>query len=212
VIVVIGWTILRESEMHTRTLLLLTLGLPAIANLEASTPGIAEEFARALVSSGRSPEITADEDLYAGLIGIWDVDVRDRLDDGSFRTSRGEWLFVRTLEGRAVQDVWVSPPRAERRPNGDKSVNRYGTTIRTFDPRTRRWQATFLNPVSGAFDVLIGRREGRSIVQEGTRPSGQRMRWVFSDITDRSFHWTGEALQSDGSWQLEAEFFGHRRR
>jgi hypothetical protein len=197
--------------MRVRNMLLLALGTVAVGDVSASAPGISEEFARALISSERSRAITADEDLYAGLLGIWDVDVRDRLDDGSFRTSRGEWLFVRTLEGRAVQDVWISPPRVERRPD-DKSVNRYGTTIRTFDPHARRWQATYLNPVSGAFDVLIGRREGKSIVQEGTRPSGQRIRWVFSDITERSFHWTGEALQPDGSWRLEAEFFGHRRR
>jgi hypothetical protein len=198
--------------MRARTFLLLAAVALAAVGAEGSTPALSEEFARALISTERSADIRPDEDLYAGLVGIWDVEVRDRQDDGSFRNSQGEWLFVRTLEGRAVQDVWIDPPRAQRRAGDDPSVNRYGTTIRTFDPKARRWQATFLNPVSGAFDVLIARREGQSIVQEGTRPSGQRMRWVFSDITQRSFHWTGEALQADGSWLLETEFLGHRRR
>jgi len=198
--------------MHATTLSFLTAVVLAAFSADASTPAIPEEFARALISAERSSEITPAEDLYAELLGIWDVDVRDRQDNGSFRSSRGEWLFVRTLEGRAVQDVWINPPRGERRSDGDKSVNRYGTTVRTFDPNARRWQVTFLNPVFGTFDVLIARREGRSIVQEGTRPNGQKIRWVFSDITDRAFHWTGEALQPDGTWLLEAEFFGHRRR
>jgi hypothetical protein len=198
-------------RMHLYSLSLAFIAL-ALASARLSWAGVPDAFSRALISSARSPEITAEEDLYARLLGIWDVDVRDRMDDGSFRRSSGEWLFVRVLEGRAVQDVWISPPRANRRRDDAKTANRYGTTLRTFDPRTRRWQVTFLNPVSGAFDVLASRREGESIVQEGTRPDGQRIRWIFAEITARSFHWTGEALQPDGSWLLEVEFFAERRR
>ena len=81
----------------------------------------------------------------------------------------------------------------------------------TFDPRTPTWQVTWFNPVTGAFDVLHTRMEGERIVQEGTQGNGRRLRWIFQEITDTSFHWTGEAQLPDGSWRLEAEFFGRRR-
>lgn len=168
-------------------------------------------FAAALVADARAPEISADDDLYAGLLGAWDVEVRDRLDHGSFRTSHGEWLFARTLEGRAVQDIWISPPRGQRI-GATRVGNRYGSSLRTYEPGTHRWQVTWLNPVSGAFDVLHSRRVGDTIVQEGVRASGQKIRWTFVEITATSFHWTGEALQPDGRWLLEAEFFGTRSR
>jgi hypothetical protein len=53
--------------------------------------------------------------------------------------------------------------------------------------------------------------EAERIVQEGTLGDGQRIRWIFQEITDQSFHWTGEGQLPDGSWRLEAEFFGRRR-
>lgn len=40
---------------------------------------------------------------------VFDYDV-----DGSVRTGTGEWSFSWVLEGRAVQDVWISPQRALR--------------------------------------------------------------------------------------------------
>ena len=169
-----------------------------------------DDFAEALISGSRSPEISAQEDIYAPLLGVWDVVARDRSEDGTFQVSRGEWLFSRTLEGRAVQDVWIVPTRNHRRTNATRLANRYGTSVRTIDPETRRWQVTWFNPVTGAFDVLITRTDGKRIIQEGTRRNGQRMRWIFQEITENTFHWTGESQLSDGSWRLEAEFLGRR--
>jgi hypothetical protein len=181
-----------------------------IISMPNARAGTSEEFAHALIYSTRSSEISAEEDIYAGLIGRWDVDVRDRLANGSFRSAKGEWLFVRILEGRAVQDVWISPLRSERTSATERLGNRYGSSVRTFDPNTRTWQVTWFNPVSGAFDVLRSRLADGKLIQEGRRPDGQQIRWTFLDITDSTFHWTGEALQPNGKWQLEAEFLGRR--
>lgn len=175
-----------------------------------SLANISDDFSHALVSSERSPEIKPEEDIYAKLLGVWDVDVRDRGEDGSLRLAEGEWLFVRILEGRGIQDVWISPRRKDRTLTSDRAGNRYGSSIRTFDPSTRSWQVAWFNPVSGAFDVLTSRIEDGKIIQEGNRPGGQAIRWTFLDLTSSTFHWTGEALQPDGKWQLEAEFRGRR--
>ena len=175
----------------------------------ANTFDVSNAFARALVAKRRSPEIEAHEDVYARLLGGWDVQVRDRTDNGTFKVIEGEWYFARTLEGRAVQDVWIAPTRASRC-SGDARANLYGTSVRTFDPQTRRWQVTWFNPVTGAFAVLHTRMIGERIVQEGALSDGHRIRWIFQEITDTAFHWTGEAQLPDGRWRLEAELFGRR--
>jgi hypothetical protein len=198
-----------ERTVSVRGVLLVAMSLcggVAVANADE----ISNAFAGALVSKSRSPEIAASEDIYAKLLGAWDVQARDRTDDGTFQVIEGEWFFARTLEGRAVQDVWIAPTRANRR-TAVPGANRYGSSVRTFDPRTRVWQVTWFNPVTGAFNVLQTRMEGERIVQEGTLSDGRRIRWIFQEITGHAFHWTGEAQLPDGSWRLEAEFFGRRR-
>jgi hypothetical protein len=192
-----------------RRVLLVAMSLCAVASV-AHADEISNGFARALVSKSRSPEIAANEDVYAKLLGAWDVQARDRTEDGTFQVTEGEWFFARTLEGRAVQDVWIAPTRTHRR-TALTGANRYGSSVRTFDPHTRTWQVTWFNPVTGAFNVLQTRMEGERIVQEGTVGDGRRIRWIFQEITDTTFHWTGESQQPDGSWRLEAEFRGRRQ-
>jgi hypothetical protein len=59
---------------------------------------------------------------------------------------------------------------------------------------------------------MIGRAEGNDIVQLGTRPDGQLMRWSFREITPNSFLWRGEVSADDGaSWRINTEFTATRR-
>jgi hypothetical protein len=89
--------------------------------------------------------------------------------------------------------------------------NRYGFTIRVWDPSTEAWRVTWINPVTGARDELVGRRSGNDIVQEGRHSDGTPIRWSFTDITADSFRWLGEALNPDGeTWNLAVEFRASR--
>jgi hypothetical protein len=174
-------------------------------------PSTAEQdFADALVSYERSMEMPEEDDIYAPLLGVWDVRAIDRLEDGSLYKSRGEWYFARTLEGRAIQDVWIAPKRPREAPTPGLP-NRYGSTIRMFERDSGQWRIVWFNPVSGAFNILMGRREGGRIIHEGVR-DGQRIRWIFVEISTNRFHWVGESEQPDGGWLREAEFFGERQR
>ena len=171
------------------------------------------DFASALVAGGRSPEIPEPADTYGWLIGSWELDVFDYEADGGVRRSKGEVHFGWVLEGRAVQDVWIMPPRAERTANLDRNHNRYGTTLRVWDPSIQAWRVTWINPVTGRRNELIGRRIGPDIVQVGTHADGTPIRWIFTEITPDSFRWVGEALQPDGkTWKLEDEFRAKRMR
>jgi len=197
-------------------LALLTLALPAGSIRETSVSketSMNTPLSSALPASGPSPDIAESDRIYDWLIGSWDAQVVDHFPDGTRQEGTGEWHFGWVLEGRAIQDVWISPPRQERdgRSSGLRR-NRYGTSIRMFHPVEKRWHVTWINPVSGAHNELVARRDAARIVQEGRDPDGSVIRWVFADISPRSARWYGERSKDGGkTWQLEAEFSLRRR-
>jgi hypothetical protein len=172
------------------------------------------EFLVALAADGPSPDRSGKMELYGWLIGSWDLDVTGFLPDGSQRRRPGEWHFGWALEGRAIQDVWIVPPRGEKR-TGDAAanVNSYGTTLRTYDPRIDAWHIQWTDPVTQTYFAMIGRKEGDEIVQLGKSPDGNMIRWSFSEITPGSFRWRGEVSADGGAtWRLNVEFLARRVR
>jgi hypothetical protein len=126
---------------------------------------------------------------------------------------KGEVHFQWALEGRAVQDVWIMPRRSDRTAPLTKTNNLYGTTLRVWDPGLKAWRVSWVNPVTGSRNELVGRRIGTFIVQIGTHADGTPIRWTFSEIRPDSFLWTGEALDGDGNtWNLQAQFRARRIR
>ena len=97
-----------------------------------------EGFHLALAALERSPEIPESADVYGWLIGSWELDVLHYVVDVHARGLKAEAHFARVLEGRAVQDVWIMPRCNERRPDSDRTMNMYGTTLRTWDAATHR--------------------------------------------------------------------------
>jgi hypothetical protein len=173
-----------------------------------------DDFVTALRATGRSPEIPESMDVYGWLVGSWDLEVlRYWGQDVAGRGLRGEVHFGWVLEGRAIQDVWIMPPRPDRTGREAKTQNMYGTTFRVWDPAIQAWRISWKNPAGGHYEEQIGRRIGGDIVQLGARPNGTPTRWSFREITPDSFRWLGEALDPDGkTWTLEGEFHARRRR
>ena len=169
-----------------------------------------EGFASSLISDKVSDEIV-DNNIYDWLIGSWNVEAIDYLEKEIIK-SQGEWHFSYVLEGRAVQDVWIAPKRSLRTDNLKQPRNRYGSTIRYFDNKTRKWCIIWFNPVSSTISKLYGWKAGNNIIHEGTDEDGYLMRWTFEDINDKSFHWKGEISADNGkNFELQAEFYGKRK-
>ena len=169
-------------------------------------------FLDALGADGPAADRTGKMDLYGRFIGSWDLDVTQITEDGTKRRRRGEWHFGWVLEGRAIQDVWIVPPRgALRQGDAAANVNSCGTTLRVYDPRIDAWQIQWTDPVTQNFLQMIGPAQGDDIVQLGTRPDGKPIRWSFSEVTVDSFRWRGE-ISADGgaSWRLNVEFLARR--
>jgi len=176
--------------------------------------GVINGFHEVLAAAGRAPEIPEAHDVYGWLVGSWDLDVLHYgAVDVTTRGVKGEVHFGWTLEGRAIQDVWIMPRRESRGGSLDKAMNMYGTTLRVWDASIQAWRISWINPASDHREQQIGRRVGKDIVQVGARADGTPTRWRFTEITPDSFHWIGEALQPDGqTWRLEGEFKARRAR
>jgi hypothetical protein len=172
------------------------------------------DFLTALAAPGRSPEIPDSADAYGWLVGSWELDVLHYWAmDVAARRLQGEAHFTWVLEGRAVQDVWIMPRRADRTAGLDKEFNMYGTTLRVWDPTIEAWRITWRNPAGDHHEEQVGRLCGNEVVQIGTRPDGTSTRWTFTEITADSFHWLGEAMQRRSkTWRLEGEFRAKRLR
>src|SRR5262245_29168287 len=118
-----------------------------------------------LAASGRAAEILESDDLYGPLVGSWSLDVRRYLVDVSGQHIKGEVHFGWVLEGLAIQDVWIMHERSKRAGVLSKALNMYGTTLRVWDHAIGAWRVTWLNPLTGTREELIGRRSGADIVQ-----------------------------------------------
>jgi len=171
-----------------------------------------EVFSDALFSLHPNVELSEPAKIYDWLIGSWDVDVIDYLEDNKTLHTQGEWHFSWVLEGRAIEDVWIAPKRSLRTCIPAQPRNRYGISFRYFDDKKQKWCVNWFNPISGSSDKLYGRKEGENIIHEGLDDDGNLMRWSFEDITANSFHWKGEISYDKGkTFVLQAEFFGKRR-
>jgi len=162
----------------------------------------------ALAADGPHPDHADKLMLFGRFVGSWAVDGVQIAKDGSHTTHRGEWHFGWVLEGRAIQDVLISPPRGEPGPTYE-----YGTTLRFYDPALDAWRITYVTPLGRAVHQLMARAVGDEIVLEGRdAASGQLLRWVFSGITSESLTWRGFVSEDEGAtWRQDEEMHLRRR-
>jgi hypothetical protein len=108
------------------------------------------DFFSRLAATERSTEIPESADVYGWLCGSWDLDVLHyRGIDVAARGLKGEVHAARVLEGRAVQDVWIMPKASDRSSNANRTMNMYGTTLRSWDTSVQAWRIAWTNPVRG---------------------------------------------------------------
>jgi hypothetical protein len=149
--------------------------------------------------------------LYGQFVGAWDLDIDWYPAGAPERHEKGEWHFAWVLEGRAVQDVWIFPARAQRNA-GNESWHFYGSTFRFYDPALDAWHITYFEPTRPFVLRQIGRAEGAEIVQRADEVDGLTRRWRFVEITPDSFRWIGDVSSDQGkSWTLELEMRARRR-
>lgn len=155
-----------------------------------------------LAASGPSPELADKMMLFGQLVGDWNCEVMLIQPDGSKVNGTCEWHFGWTLQGRAIQDVFIAHyPDA----GSDERRNTYGTTVRWYDPKADVWQIRWINARQNVMHTFTARQIGNEIVLDGT-DTPELHRWVFFEITTGSFRWRSEDSSDGGkSWKIGQE-------
>src|ERR1044071_4099848 len=189
----------------TVTMIVLTaFSSGATRNDKSSDPRVA--MIDGLQALGPHISLGAEARVFDRFVGTWDCDYTRYLDDGTKRHAKGELEFGWILDGRAIQDVWISYPTEPGKERG------LGTTVRFFDARSKTWRIIFVNPTYGALIEMKGGEEGGRIVLRGVDDEGSTLRWTFNDITANAFVWRGEKSRDGGkTWKLEEEHHMTRR-
>ena len=103
---------------------------------------VKQDFQTVLIAPGRSADIPESADAYGWLIGSWELDVLHYwAADVSARGIKAEAHFAWVLEGRVLQDVWIMPRCSERTSDMVSKFDMYGTTLRVWDPPSRRGES-----------------------------------------------------------------------
>lgn len=171
---------------------------------EVAAPGF--PILEGLRAGGPDPGLRDALMTFGQFIGAWSVDV-GYYDQAGRRTYHGtwEWMFAWVLGGRAIQDVIIDVGPKEqpyRRPRG--------TTIRYLHPDSGEWSVFYLGMVAGITVQLRARAAGDKILLEGPDPDGTLNRWTFSDISPRSFTWTGLESRDGQAWRLNQRMLATR--
>jgi hypothetical protein len=160
----------------------------------------------ALSAPGPHPSLGDEARVFDRLIGTWDCDYTFHNADGSVRHSSGELRFGWIIDGRAIQDIWITYPTEAGK---EREI---GTSIRFFDHKSKIWRVVFVNPAYDALITVQGGVEGNQIVLRGVDGQGSARRWSFHDIQADSFSWRGEKSRDGGkTWVLQEEHRMRRR-
>jgi hypothetical protein len=152
------------------------------------------------------PALAEKLGLYGQFVGSWNLDVDYRPFSAAPVRGQGECHFGWVLDGRAVQDVWIRRGPA----TAPDKYGFYDTTYRWYDPAIDAWHIHWFEPNRLVASHQIGRAQGPDIVQVG-ETNGLMRRWRFTEITDRSFRWIGDASWDHGAtWTLELEMHARR--
>jgi len=163
-------------------------------------------FSEALVCNVKSDAIPDEYNYFGKLVGEWDFEFVDNQGTDKERHVKGEWIFSWVLGGTAIQDTFICPSRAERATNPQPD-GEYGTTIRIYNPNSKAWDIFY--GCTGSATRLEARKEENKIAL--TEITEKKMKWIFSDITENTFHWQNISTQDGTSWMVNSNIFATRR-
>jgi hypothetical protein len=160
------------------------------------------DMVTALQAMGPHPSLGDQAKVFGRFVGTWDVEYTDFSKDGKASHRSGELIVGWVMDGRAIQDLWIVYPSAARK---DREVY---TDLRYFDPKSRTWPATFIDPENVSVARFTGGAVGDDrIVLNSQDFDGKDTRWSFNDIRPDSFVFRDEESRDGGkTWRLQAEY------
>lgn len=111
-----------------------------------------------LVSTRPDPELKDALMLFGQFVGSWHIQLRFHKPDGSTEDQEGEVHYGWILDGRAIQDVWISHRGTGRMV--------WGTTLRYPEPSLEAWRCVWIAPRRQTLQIFLARQIGDEIVLE----------------------------------------------
>ena len=180
-------------------------GCGSQAQGEATTPPAEEKTFEPGTLNPDAPPETAQ---FGQLVGIWDIKDETLQPDGTWKTNEGaEWIWYYVLDGHAIQDDWIAPPRNV--PAGE-APRRYGTNLRIYNPATQQWDLAWISNLDRKLSTFTATMQDNALVMRSAEADGQPSRITFFDITPTTFEWKLELEQEDGSWAEVYRIHGTR--
>jgi hypothetical protein len=135
-----------------------------------------------------SPLAPGETAQWGQLAGVWECLVSTPVEGGPARSSRATWTWRYTLDGHAVQDVYVGH-REDDRPDF------YGTGIRIYHPGNASWEISWMANSAASGDApritpFTATFEDEEIVMR--RGDDPAWRTTFFDMDEESFSWASE--------------------
>jgi len=179
--------------------------LSAFGGAPATDPPL--DLTTALEAMSPNPALGDQAQVLGRIVGTWEVEYTDFAKDGTAIHRTGEFIVGWIMDGQAVQDLWIVNPSGKRK---DREVY---TTLHYFEPKSRTWRATFVDPEHGSIARFTGGPVGNDRFVLETRDLGsQTNRWSYNDIRSDSFVYRDEASSDDGkTWKLQSEYHMKRR-
>jgi len=160
-----------------------------------------DKFINALISKEKHAIIPEEYDYFGQLLGEWDFKWHDNIGSEFESIANGKWTFSRVLEGRAVQDTFVT---SKRNTLTGEFEQEYGTTIRIYNPLKKNWDIFY--GCTGEAIQLIAEKENDQIVITCVTPISFQMKWIFSDIQEYTFKWKNIISTDNGkTWVVKAQ-------
>lgn len=154
-----------------------------------------DNFKNALIGVSINQSIPFEDDIFGRFIGKWNFDLK--VFDPKKKTikSKGSWIFESILNGLAVQDIWTVPLQESK--DGKSSFYEYGTSIRSYDLKTKKWKVTWIGPIQNQHFIFDVGREEDEIHLTLIDDYNFKMKWIFYDIKEEKFKWKSKIFLSN---------------
>ncbi len=151
-------------------------------------------------SEDLNPEAPPETAQFGFLVGEWNCTTKFMKPDGSgYTEGKAKWTGTYTLNGWAIQDYWIGYT-----PDGKEN---HGTNIRTFNPRTKKWDNQWVASGSLQWVYFEAEKVGETMVMiggEGKDPNGEYIdRNTFYEIGADSWRWRKDRSYDGGKTWIE---------
>lgn len=174
--------------------------LPAVATTAASANGNTagpdqaggdswcrdpqHEFRKQLEADGPDPRYAKEMMRYGQFVGSWKLTSTDHQVG---KVIAGQAYFGWVMQGRAVQDIWISE---------DPTDPGFGSTLRVYRPDEGLWRISFHETIGKIAAELESRVVGTDIVESSVWSVGDlQQQWIWSDCGRDHFNWRVQNAQ-----------------